>query len=75
MSENAVEETTAPEADQEFATFTEGEREIAYRSEGQGAPGESGAAGEPQAIIAPGMATGRRKRAIARVRIVPGSGQ
>ncbi len=68
MSENVVEETT-----EEFETFTEGDREIAYRSEGQ-AEGQA-APGERQAIIAPGMATGRRKEAIARVRIVPGSGQ
>ncbi len=71
MSEN-VEETT--DTSEEFASFTEGDREIAYRSEGQA--GAAGAAtAERQAIIAPGMATGRRKEAVARVRIVPGTGK
>ena len=71
MSENVAETTETVE---EIAPFTEGEREIAYRSEGEGAEG-SVAPGERQAIIAPGMATGRRKEAVARVRIVPGTGQ
>lgn len=71
MSENVAEIDNAEEFD---SSFTEGDREIAYRSEGQGAPGTS-APGERQAIVAPGMATGRRKEAVARVRIVPGTGQ
>lgn len=71
MSEN-VEETT--DTSEELVSFTEGDREIAYRSEGQVAAGAA-APGERQAIIAPGMATGRRKEAVARVRIVPGTGQ
>ena len=47
-------------------------REIAYRSDSNPAT----AAGESArpAVIAPGAATGRRKEAVARVRIVPGSG-
>ncbi|HML50186.1 MAG TPA: 30S ribosomal protein S9 [Propionicimonas sp.] len=57
--------------DTEVTPFTEGEREIAYRAEAE----PSGPAStERQAVIAPGAATGRRKEAIARVRIFPGTG-
>lgn len=57
--------------DTEVTPFTEGEREIAYRAEAE----TSGPAStERQAMIAPGAATGRRKEAIARVRIFPGTG-
>ena len=55
----------------EIAPITEGDREIAYRSEAN--PGAT--AGNRPAVVAPAGATGRRKEAIARVRIVPGSGQ
>ena len=56
----------------EVAPFTDGDREIAYRSEASGSgPGT----GTRPAVVAPAGATGRRKEAIARVRIVPGSGQ
>ena len=58
-------ETTTQEA--EYTTNAEG---VAYTSESSGAS----AAGEITSIIAPGSATGRRKEAIARVRIVPGTG-
>jgi small subunit ribosomal protein S9 len=58
------------EAD-EVVPFTEGEREIAYRSEAGAAVQQPG--GRP-AVVARGAATGRRKEAIARVRIIPGSG-
>jgi small subunit ribosomal protein S9 len=61
--------TEAPEV----APFTEGEREIAYRSETT-PQAALGATGRP-AVVAPSGATGRRKEAVARVRIVPGSGQ
>ncbi len=64
---NTVEETT-----EELAPFTEGDREIAYRSE---AVPSSAAPGARPAVVAPGEATGRRKEAIARVRLVPGTGQ
>lgn len=69
MSENTTENDTLDGV----TPFTEGEREISYRS-------EAGAASAAQpterpAVVAPGQATGRRKEAIARVRIVPGSGQ
>ena len=68
MSEAATE--TAPD---EVTPFTEGDREIAYRSEAT--PQVSlGPSGRP-AVVAPTGATGRRKEAVARVRIVPGSGQ
>lgn len=63
-TEETIETGTTP--------FTEGEREIAYRSEAEGAVAESG---DRPAIVAPGQAVGRRKQAIARVRLLPGSGQ
>ncbi|WP_313406226.1 30S ribosomal protein S9 [Aeromicrobium sp.] len=53
--------------DVEYTTNNEG---VAYTSESSGAS----ATGEITSIIAPGSATGRRKEAIARVRIVPGTG-
>jgi small subunit ribosomal protein S9 len=68
VTENATEAQT-PE---EIAPFTEGEREIAYRSEASGS--RTAAEGSRPAVIAAAAATGRRKEAIARVRIVPGSG-
>ena len=68
MSDTATE--TTPD---EVTPFVEEDREIAYRSEA--APQASfGPSGRP-AVVAPAGATGRRKEAIARVRIVPGSGQ
>ena len=57
---------------EEFAPFTEGEREIAYRAE---AVASSAAPGERPAVIGAADATGRRKEAIARVRLTPGTGQ
>jgi small subunit ribosomal protein S9 len=57
----------------EVTPFVEDEREIAYRSEA--APQVSqGPSGRP-AVVAPTGATGRRKEAVARVRLVPGNGQ
>jgi small subunit ribosomal protein S9 len=69
-----VTETATETVDQNEATpFVEDDREIAYRSEAT--PQVShGPAGRP-AIVAPSAATGRRKEAVARVRLVPGSGQ
>ncbi len=55
----------------EVTPFNDGDREIAYRSEAT--PSGPGSTARP-AIIAPAGATGRRKEAIARVRLVPGSG-
>ncbi len=57
----------------EVTPFTEGDREIAFRTDSNPAV----AAGEAvrPAVVAPGQATGRRKEAIARVRIFPGSGE
>jgi small subunit ribosomal protein S9 len=67
---------SAPEPvdeDDDATPFLEDDREIAYRSEAT--PQVShGPAGRP-AIVAPAAATGRRKEAVARVRVVPGSGQ
>jgi small subunit ribosomal protein S9 len=64
---------TEPLDEDEVAPFLEDDREIAYRSEAT--PQVShGPSGRP-AVVAPGAATGRRKEAVARVRVVPGSGQ
>ncbi|MCB0912421.1 MAG: 30S ribosomal protein S9 [Propionibacteriaceae bacterium] len=63
-----VEETPADEV----VPFVEGEREIAYRAEAQQSAPLPG--GRP-AVVAPASATGRRKEAIARVRIMPGTGK
>ena len=65
MTENI--ETTA-EVEETFETDADG---VAYSSES--AP--SADAPLRPATIAPGAATGRRKEAVARVRIVPGTGQ
>ena len=68
MTENVTEEVV-----DETATFTDGEnREIMYRAEGTPS---SATPGVRPAVVAPGAATGRRKEAIARVRIAPGSGE
>ena len=63
----------APETDEVTTPFTEDDREITYRSEAT-AQVSQGPSGRP-AVVAPTGATGRRKEAIARVRIAPGSGQ
>ena len=68
MSDTATE--TTPD---EVAPFVEEDREIAYRSEAA-AQTSFGPSGRP-AVVAPAGATGRRKEAVARVRIVPGNGQ
>ena len=54
----------------EAAAFTTDERGVAYTSESSAAAD----AARP-ATIAPAAATGRRKEAVARVRIVPGTGE
>ncbi|RRD46000.1 30S ribosomal protein S9 [Tessaracoccus sp. OH4464_COT-324] len=70
MSTEVVEETVG----EEIVSFTdEQNREIAYRSDSSPAVAE-GTQSRP-AVVAPGQAVGRRKQAVARVRIVPGSGQ
>jgi small subunit ribosomal protein S9 len=66
-----VEETTETETETEVAPFVEGEREIAYRAEA--APQAAQPGGRP-AVVQNSYGTGRRKAAIARVRIIPGSG-
>jgi small subunit ribosomal protein S9 len=57
----------------EVTPFTEDDREIAYRSEAT-PQSSQGPSGRP-AVVAPTGATGRRKEAVARVRMVPGSGK
>ena len=73
-TEETVEETTSEETTAEgFTPFTdEQNREIAYRSDANPATA-TGSQARP-AVVAPAAATGRRKEAIARVRLVPGSG-
>ena len=56
----------------EYVPFVEDDREIAYRAE---AVPSAAAPGVRPAVVAPASATGRRKEAIARVRIAPGTGQ
>ena len=72
MSETV--ETTDENLETEVTPFTdENDREIAYRTDSNPTPATnpSGRA----AVISAGGATGRRKEAIARVRLVPGTGQ
>lgn len=54
----------------ENAEYTAGADGVAYTSETAGTP----ATESRSATVAPGQATGRRKEAVARVRIVPGTG-
>lgn len=77
MSEgNNVTETVELDENVEYngeAGFTdENNREIAYRSDSS--PAAAAGTTSRQAVIAPANATGRRKEAVARVRLVPGSG-
>ncbi len=69
MTDTAIEETVLDEV-QPFTD--EQDREIAYRSE---ATPSAATPGARPAMVAPGAATGRRKEAIARVRLVPGTGR
>ena len=61
-------QNAAPEGVEE--TFETDDQGLAYTSESTGSAAESAV----PATIAPGAATGRRKEAVARVRIVPGTG-
>ena len=66
-------DTATEPIEDEITPFLEDDREIAYRSE-VSQQVSSGPAGRP-AVVAPAAATGRRKEAVARVRIAPGSGK
>ena len=69
MTTTDIDETTV----EEITPFVDDEnREIAYRSDAN--PAAAAGSDVCPAVVAPGAATGRRKEAIARVRIVPGSG-
>ena len=71
MAETTAETTTAPEG--AVDTDTDAETPDSYTSESSS---ESVTSATPREIVtAPGAATGRRKQAIARVRLVPGTGQ
>lgn len=77
MTDN-VENTPVAEVEgtEEIVTsFTEGDREIAYRSESGQPAGQVPTPAGRAAMISNGAGTGRRKQAVARVRIVPGSGK
>jgi small subunit ribosomal protein S9 len=65
-----VTETTAEVTENETEDFVPNEDGVAYTSETTG----SSVTPDKPATIAPGAATGRRKEAVARVRIVPGTG-
>jgi small subunit ribosomal protein S9 len=67
-----VTDTAIETPDDEITPFVEDDREITYRSEAM-PQASSGPAGRA-AVVAPAGATGRRKEAVARVRIVPGGG-
>lgn len=69
-TQNTVAEDTVGDEIKPFVD--EQEREIAYRSDSN--PATASGESVRQAIVAPGAATGRRKEAVARVRIVPGTG-
>ncbi len=74
MTETPTDETVAETPVEEFKPFTdEQDREIAYRSDAN--PAAAVGTQVRQAVVAPGAATGRRKEAIARVRMFPGTGQ
>ena len=66
-------DTATEPIEDEITPFLEDDREITYRSEAAQQV-SSGTAGRP-AVVAPAAATGRRKEAVARVRIAPGSGK
>jgi len=74
VSENMnTDDVVAEEAVEVPAPFVdEQDREIAYRAEAGGTGGAQTSA--RPAVVAPGRGTGRRKEAIARVRLKPGSG-
>lgn len=69
MTENSAEETAQPSA-----AFTEGEKQISFRSESAQSRTAAGGTVNRPAVVTTAGATGRRKSAIARVRIVPGTG-
>jgi small subunit ribosomal protein S9 len=66
---SVADDTTTTEAEVEAETFQADEQGVTYTSESAGA-----AEAARPATIAPAAATGRRKEAVARVRIMPGSG-
>ncbi len=74
VSEAVAENTeTEPTTESEApAPFVDGEREIAYRSEAT--PSSAQPEGRP-AVVQNSYGTGRRKEAIARVRLLPGTGE
>ena len=72
MTETTAEVDETVEFDSEKSFVDENDREIAYRSDSN--PAAASGATSRAAVIGPGGATGRRKEAVARVRLVPGSG-
>lgn len=72
QTEIELTETVEVEATNTTPFVDEEDREIAYRSDS--AAGAQGSSSRPS-VIAPGRGTGRRKEAVARVRLIPGSGK
>lgn len=70
---NVSETQTELEATETTPFVDEQNREIAYRADS--ATSAQAASTSRPAVVAPGQGTGRRKEAIARVRLVPGNGQ
>jgi small subunit ribosomal protein S9 len=73
VSENEVEVIEATEEAPVPFTDEDG-REVTYRADGTAAKAAVASSARP-AVVAPGRGTGRRKEAVARVRLVPGSGK
>ena len=76
MSENQnTDDVQVDEVDEAITPFVDDQnREIAYRADGTGAGATVSTSSRP-AVVGPGHGTGRRKEAVARVRLVPGSGK
>ncbi|CEH09486.1 30S ribosomal protein S9 [Propionibacterium freudenreichii] len=72
--DSTVSQTTNDDVETGTTPFTdENNREIAYRADSTGAA--PNASTSRSAVIAPGIGLGRRKEAVARVRLTPGTGK
>jgi len=71
VTETTAEQTPDEQTPDEQESFQADEQGVSYTSESAAAPD----APPRPATIAPAAATGRRKEAVARVRLVPGSGE
>jgi small subunit ribosomal protein S9 len=72
--DSTVSQTTNDDVETGTTPFTdENNREIAYRADANGAA--ANASTSRAAVIGPGIGLGRRKEAVARVRLTPGTGK